>query len=285
MRFLAKIKSLIVLFILISCAGTVSAGELCRIVSLAPSVTDSLYLLDSEKFLAGVTSFCRQSPNAEIVGTLTNPNMEKVFSLQPNFVFTVRGINRARAIERLKSLGINVVVFKESQTLEDILANFIRLSEIVGKKDKALEIVDEVREKVDIISALAKEKDPKRVFLEINKRPLVTASAGSFMNEFLKYSGSVNIFSDINITHPRVSREEVLKRDPEAILLVNMGDVRAEDKKYWQTFKDLSAVRNDQIFYVDSDKFCRPTPVSFLNSLREITCLLHPELSNGKDVV
>lgn len=285
MRFLAKIKSLIVLFILILCTGTVSAEAPFRIVSLAPSVTDSLYLLDALEFLAGVTSFCRSSPQTEIVGTLTNPNMEKVFSLQPDFVFTVEGINRRRTIERLEGLGINVVVFKESQTFEDILANFIRLSEIVGRKDKALKIVDEVREKVDIISALAKEKDTKRVFFEINKRPLITVSAGSFMNEYLKYSGNVNIFSDINLTHPRVSREEVLKRDPEAILLVNMGDVRAKDKKYWQTFKDLSAVRNDQIFYVDSDKFCRSTPVSFLDSLREITCLLHPELFSGKDVV
>jgi len=285
MKLLTKSKSLIVFFILILYAGAISAENPLRIVSLAPSITDSLYQLGAEGSLVGVTSYCRTCSRAKIVGTLTNPNMEKIFSLQPNFVFTVQGINRPRTIERLKDLGINVVVFKESQTFEDILTNFIELSEIVKKKDKARKIVNEVREEVDIISALAKGKDPKRVFFEINKRPLVTASAGSFMNEFLKYSGSINIFGDINFTHPRVSREEVLKRNPSAIILVNMGDVSRDDKKYWQTFKDLSAVRNDQIFYVDSDKFCRSTPVSFLDSLREITYLLHPELFSGKDVI
>lgn len=284
MRLLTNIKSLIVFFVLIICTGEISAESTPRLVSLAPSITDSLCQLGVEESLVGVTSYCRTCSRAEIVGTLTNPNLEKVFSLQPDFVFTVQGINRPRMIERLIDLGMNVVVFKESQTFEDILANFVQLSEIVKKKDKARKIVDEIRGEVDEISAIAKGEKPKRVFLEINKRPLVTASAGSFMNEFLKYSGNINIFGDISFTHPRVSREEVLKRNPETIILVNMGDVSTRDKEYWQTFRNLSAVRNNQIFSVNADEFCRPTPVSFLNSLREITCLLHPELFSGKDV-
>jgi len=278
MKLLTKIKSLIVFFTLIFYAGVIFARTPLRIVSLAPSITDSLYQLNVEESLVGVTLYCRLSRRAEIVGTLSNPNMEKVFSLMPDFVFTIRGINRAETIKRLKDLGVNVVVFNEPETFDDILTGFIKLGEIVGKKESAEKIASEISKKVQVISEMTKKTDPAKVFFELNKRPLVTASSASFMNEFLKYSGSINIFNDIKIEHPRVSAEEVLRRNPSAIILVNMGDVSARDKEYWQTFKELSAARNNRIFSVNANNFCRPTPVSFLNSLREITHLLYPEL-------
>lgn len=77
--------------------------------------------------------------------------------------------------------------------------------------------------------------------------------------------------------YSRISREGVLKMDPDAILLVTMGNVSQKEKEYWQKFKGLKAVKNNRIYIIDADKACRPTPVSFLAALKEVAGLLHPE--------
>ncbi|MBU0683649.1 MAG: ABC transporter substrate-binding protein, partial [Candidatus Omnitrophica bacterium] len=198
----------------------------------------------------------------------------------PDIVLTVRGVTRPQTIERLKRLGINVVVVDESRTFDDIVANFIRLSEIVGKRDLAEKIVVTIRKKVKAVADKTKNSTPIKVFWEINRRPLVTITSSSFMNEFITYSGCENIFNDIRAKHPRVSSEEVLRKNPEVIILASMGDVTIREKEYWQNFKDVEAVKNNRIYVIDADKFCRSTPSNFLMGLEEMASLLYPEIFN-----
>jgi len=48
---------------------------------------------------------------------------------------------------------------------------------------------------------------------------------------------------------------------------------------YWKQFKNMKAVKNNSIFVVDSDIVCRPTPMSFIKSLKEILKIIHPEIN------
>lgn len=280
MKLPEKLRRLIVVFLVLLPALVKAEEPPKRVISLAPSITESLYQLGAEDSLIAVTSYCNHPPQAktkEIIGTLINPNIEKIYSLSPDLVLAVNWINRSQTIEKLKSLGLKVVVFDDTNSFGDITESFIQLGKLTHREEKAKEIVKEVKAELESISNKIKDLPSIRVFWEIGAKPLVSAGAGSFANEFIQYAGGVNIFADTSVRCPRVNREEVLKRNPEVIVLVTMGDVTEKEKLYWRKFKDLKAVKNNKIYIVDADKVCRSTPVRFLTGLKEVARFLHPE--------
>lgn len=282
MRLPRRFKSFILAFLILLPLFAFAREERVRIISLTPSITESLYQLGVEEELIAVTSFCNYPPQAktkEIIGTIVNPNIEKIYSLSPDLVLATNGINRPGTIAKLKSLGLRVEVFDECKDLSDILTNFTNLAKLVKKSEKAKEVIKEVEIKVESITERVKEASSVRVFWEVGVKPLVSIGPQSFANEFIKYSGGVNIFNDSPVKYPRVSREDVLKKNPDAIVLVvGMGIVREKEMTYWQKFKDLEAVRSNRICVIDADKVCRPTPRGFSRGLEEVAKLIHPEL-------
>ena len=274
------IKYCLIVFIVLLVLSSAIADEPKRIISLAPSITESLYQLGAEEDLIGVTSYCNYPPEArtkEIIGTLINPNIEKIYSLSPDLVLALKGINRSQTIEKLRDLGLKVITFDECNSFDAVAKNFTQLGQLTQREEKARDIVRAVEEEMNSITKKTKELLPVKVFWEIGARPLVTAGANSFANEFIEYSGGINIFADTSISYPRVSREEVLAKNPQVIVLVTMGNVTEKEKAYWQKFKDLEATKNNRIYVVGADKVCRPTPISFLTGLKEVARLLHPE--------
>jgi len=263
----------------------VQAGTSKRIVSLAPSITESLYQLGADEALIAVTSYCNYPPQAktkEIIGTIIGPNIEKIYSLSPDLVLANNGINRSQTIEKLKSLGLRVVALDECDNFGDIIKSFIQLGKLIDREQEVKAIIKKVEAEVKSINQRLKTLPRVRVFWEVGARPLVSVGPQSFTNEFTRYSGGINIFNDTPGKHPRVSREEVLKRNPDVIMLVTMGDVTEREKEYWKKFKDLKAAKFDRIYIIDADKVCRPTPNSFLAGLKEVAALLHPEVFGGK---
>ena len=284
MRLPIIFKSFIIVF-LAMLSSFVNAEEPKRIISLAPSITESLYQLGAEKTLIAVTSYCNYPPQAktkEIIGTIVSPNIEKIFSLSPDLVLANNEINRSQTIEKLKSLGLRVVTLDRCDNFGDIVKSFIQLGKLVGREKEAEVIIEEVEAEVKSINQKLKTLPRVRVFWEVGARPLVSVGPQSFTNEFTRYSGGINIFADTPGKHPRVSREEVLRRDPDVIMLVTMGDVKKGEKAYWKKFKDLKAAKSDRIYIIDADKVCRPTPNSFLTGLKEVVALLHPEVFGDK---
>jgi len=266
-----------VLFIMLSSLAAHGEGPE-RIVSLAPSITESIYQLGAEERLLAVTSFCNWPPEAktkEVIGTLTNPNIEKIYSLGPDIILATDGINRSQTIEKLRSLGLRVVIFEGYNNIGDVSKNFVKLGKLLGKEKIALEISGQVEREIKKLGEAIKGRPRPRVFWEVGSRPLVAAGEGSFANEFIRHSGGINIFSETGAEYLRISREEVLRRNPEVIILVTMGNVTKKEKLYWQKFKSLKAVQTNRIYVIDADKVCRPAPLSFLEGLRETVRLMH----------
>lgn len=258
----------------------VDAGKPQRIISLAPYLTEELYLLGVGERITGVTVFCNYPPQArekEQIGAMLEPNIEKILSLSPDLVVATKEGNRPRAIRRLQDLGIKVAIFEHARDFSDICKDFIQLGKLVGKEKRAWEIVELVQRRVDLIQDTVKGSLKPKVFLEMGARPLVTISKGAFANEFIRLGGGINIARDAKMRYPRFSREEVLRQDPDVIILVTMGDVTEKEKGNWGRFKNLKAVKDNRIYIIDADIVCRPSPISFVEGLDQIARLLHPE--------
>jgi iron complex transport system substrate-binding protein len=281
--FLVVSVIVILMLVYLPVAGFAAAeGKLPeRIVSLGPAITEKLFLLGAADRLVGVTTYCQRPPEArrkEKIGSVTHASIEKIVQLKPDLVLAT-SLTEARAIARLKHLGLDVRVYEQPASFDDMNRQFIELGCVVGKKKEAEEIVAASVRAVEAVKKRVAGLVRPKVFIEVGAKPLFTVPKDSFMNDFIEFGGGVNIAREAPSGF--FSTEEVLKQDPDVIIIVTMGITGEIERRRWRSFPVLSAVKHDRIFLMDSYSTCSPTPVTFVQALEQITAMLHPETKAG----
>lgn len=286
-KFFAFALTIAIFFFILGCNQNTEIQDLGsriqdfpkRIISLSPAITEELYLLQIEDRVVGTTIYCDRPPKAkekEKVGTVTKVDVEKIVILKPDLILA-SSLTNPRQMKKLKSLGIRVISFPlyENKNFSQICKQFMEVGRIVGREEEAEEIVRQMKGKIDSVSKKVKGLPKPNVFVQIGARPLFTITKDSFIQDLIILAGGINITREAK--SGLYSREDVIRQNPEAIIIVTMGIVGEEEKKIWKKFKTLDAARNDRIYIIDSNKTCSPTPVSFIEALEEIAGFLHPE--------
>jgi len=279
---LARYRSAVILF---ACALLLSvfndASSLAetstpqRIVSLVPNITEELYLLGVQECVVGVTNYCQRPPAAqkkERVGAVVEVNVEKVLSLRPDLVIA-SPLTDQKQIQKLLDLGVRVEIFQAPQDFEGLCAGFLRLARLVGREGEAREIIARAERELAVIEGKVEGLPRPRVFVQIGERPLVAAGWDSFIDDFVSFAGGVNIAHEVRTSV--YSREEVVRRNPDIILIAKMGMAGEREKAAWMRYETIKAVQTDRIYTVDSYRFCSPTPVSFVEQVVELVRLFH----------
>ncbi len=253
-------------------------GPVARIISLGPVLTEEIFLLGGQDRLVGVTTYCQRPAAAtlkERVGSIQDINIEKVVALKPDLVLaTVLTDPRAKA--KLRSLGIRVVDVPNAVDFNGVCDVFRMVAGFLGKDKEAEAIIVDSRQKVAALRSKAAAAARVRVFVEVGVNPLVTIGQGAFVNDLITLAGGDNIVREHG--YLQYSREIVLKRDPDVILISSMGFDGAREKTNWERFGSLKAVAGGRINILDEYLLCSPTPVSFVQTLVVIMGFLHPEI-------
>ncbi|MCE5301462.1 MAG: ABC transporter substrate-binding protein [Spirochaetia bacterium] len=191
-----------------------------KMVCLSPAHTEMIYAIGMENLLAGVSVQCDYPPDAvkkTKAGTFLNPDVEFIASVKPDVVISGGGIQK-KAIKKMESLGIPVIVLYP-QTIEAIKGNYNLLGKLTGAHKKAARESDRFSFRIEAASAeQGSRKIP--VYLEMWNDPVMTVGGVSFINRALELAGGKNIFEDIAADYPKASVEEIIKRDPEAVVLL-----------------------------------------------------------------
>ncbi len=258
---------------------------LTRVVSLAPSLTETSYEVGGGKVLVGATRYANHPEEATKlprVGTYVALDIEKIVSLQPQLCLATKDGNDKAAVEKLESLGIPVYVF-DPKTIEDIIDSVVRLGEIYRTEAQTADLVAGYRERLNRVTRrLEAHRERPRVFFQIDAQPIFSAGSDTFLHQILVHSGAENLAADRN-GYPRYTWEELLTLEPEVVLLASMGggltdrDLLAR----WEAWPQIPAVANDKLHVVSADLFDRPTP-RLLDALEYLVGLLHPELADGQ---
>lgn len=248
-----------------------------RIISLGPSITEELYLLGVGDKIVGVTTYCQrpsQAQQKEKIGTVVEVNVEKIFSLKPELVLAT-SLTDPKDVEKLRNLGIRVITFPYAKNFAQLCEQFLELGKITGKEKVSEELIEEAKQKVERLKKEVKDSPKPKVFVQVGAKPLFTVTKDSFINDFIEFARGVNIAQ--NLKGGLYSREEVIKNNPDVIIIVTMGIGGEQEKKIWERYRILKAVKNNRIYIVDSYRLCSPTPVSFVEALEEMVKILHPE--------
>lgn len=246
-----------------------------RIISLGPAITEELYLLGVGDKIIANTIYCKNPQEArrkEKIGTVIKLNLERIILLKPDLVLATKLTDRLQ-LQKMRSLKINAIEIPNAKNFQDICKNFLQLGKLVGKKNEAQSLINKVKIKVDSIREKAKHLPKPKVILQIGARPLFIATQEYFINDFIEFAGGINIVKTAKTG--LYSREEVLRLNPDVIIIATMGIVGEEEKGTWQKYRSINAVKNNRIYIIDSYRLCSPTPLSFVNTLEEIVDILH----------
>lgn len=253
--------------------GNAFSRQYSRIISLAPSLTKNIYYLEAGDQLVGCTSYC-EIPEGEqkaIVASAVKVSLEKIVTLDPDLIILMP-LTSPETIDFIEKLGIHTEVFPSPKDFREICDQFLYLGKLLGKEELAQKIVEDASGRVDRIRMEDPVAEGKKVFFQIGANPIFSVLPNTFMNDFILFIGAENIADDLK--GGIIGRETVLVRDPDIIFVATMGVLGDEERKIWKSYTSMSASKTDQIFTIDSDLACLPTPVTFAGTLEIMVELL-----------
>ncbi len=254
---------LLIAQLLLSCKDSISEGEF-RIVSLSPAMTEVIFSLNAQDCLVGVTTYCDYPEEAKRiakVGDFSHPSLERIISKRPSLV--ILNLPEQRRIkEELEKLKVKTFV-SSPQSMDDIYNEIISLGRIIKREKEADSIVEFMKSNLKPTN-----RNRKRVYVELSPNPLITIGANSFLNELIEMAGGENIFADLEKDYPVVTQEEVIKRNPEIVIILHPGEIT--QRIGWE---GVSAMKNKRIYKeLNQDWLLRPGPrlVLGFNELKRI---------------
>lgn len=275
-------KNIKILFLLIvaffSCSSPAKRSsdkkEGIRIVSLAPSITKEVEELGMADHIVGATSYCDITKNNKdlIIGDAINVNVEKVLLLKPD-VILITPMTRKSTLDLFRENGIRVYVEGKQYSFSDICKHFEDLGTQIGRHDNAMSIIDHTRTRIDSISkAIPENAKGQKIFIQIGADPLFAVIPNTYMDDYIKFAGCKNVTTDFK--KGTISRETILNRNPDVILIATMGITAQEEKKKWESYKEISAVKNGKVFIIDANVACVPTVKNFGEAFENIVNLI-----------
>jgi iron complex transport system substrate-binding protein len=248
-----------------------------RIISLAPNITETLFLLGAQDRLIGVTIQCTWPEEAKRkpkVGDLLNPNYEVILAAKPDLVIASTAGNDRGAIMKLAGLRLPVYV-AAPRNVEKILQSVEEIGRITDCSEQGRQLAAQMKERLDTIKLRIAGIPPVRAFFITWLDPLLAPGKNTFENDVLRLAGVVSITADIDQYYPRYSLEQILVKNPDVILTVKQEGNPIPDFRKIAGWRDLRAVRQGKV-YVLTEYLQHPSPL-FVDGVEELVKKLYPE--------
>ena len=250
-----------------------------RIVSLAPSLTETVYALRLQDHLVGDTDYCDYPPEAKKkpkVGGAINPSLEEIAALHPDLVLVTKSLNRLDTVRALDNLGIPSYA-TDPHTVDEIISSTSKLAEVLGAPEAGKSLAAELRNHLAVLQAKLASVPPQRVLFIVWTEPLISVGKNTFIADALGKAGAISIV-DSSQDWPQMSLEEVVHLQPEYLVFASShSEAAARDfdtlanRPGWRI---LDAVHNRH-YAVISDAVNRPAP-RIVSAIEELARQLHP---------
>jgi len=263
-----------------------------RIVSLAPSLTETLFALGAGDSVVGVTRFCDYPPQVEAlpkVGGFIDPSVEAVAALKPDLVVAVPSPSNRNPVLTMRKLGLRVEVIDDS-SLTSLITGLRTLGRLVGRPERGQALAQELESGLENIKRRVAGYPRPRVLLVLGHRPLVVAGPDSLPGQLLDIAGGANVVKKNARRYPVYSMERVLTEAPDVIVDISSSAspsssnharkdkwAASPDEDWWARWPSIPAVRNGRMYVAPSSLLMRPGPRIILG-LESLAEFLHPEV-------
>lgn len=228
------------------------------IISVAPNITEIIYSLGGGDLLVGRSDFCdypEETSNVPSVGTLFEPNIEKMVELNPEVIIAGTHFQK-EIVDKLEETGIKVVIVQEEDSIEGVYSAIETIGLIIDRRDEAKNEVDSIK---NTLINLKEVKNSPRVYYVVGFGEYgdYTAGGDTYINELIETAGGINVASDsVGWTY---SLEKIIEHNPDIVIC----------SKYYGTpdslkeaigYKDLPAILEGRLYPIDNNVIDRPGP-------------------------
>lgn len=252
-----------------------------RIVSLAPSVTETLFAIGAGEQLVGICTFCdfpREVERIDRIGAYINPNVEAIVAKRPDVVIGVP-VNSPEAIAALHRLGVRTLIV-HVDTIAEIEAAIRTIAQEAGREARGEKLLADMNQRMAEIRKRLEGATPRRVLMVVGQTPLIAVGSNIFLDELINQAHGINIAADTRQPWPYLSLEVAVAKQPEVIIDGSMGSEEGQDPEQrlgiWKNFPAVPAVRDGRLHGRLSFAILRPGP-RLPEAFEELARLIQPE--------
>jgi iron complex transport system substrate-binding protein len=240
-----------------------------RVVTLAPSLTETVIALGAANRLVGVSRFDEFPEVAKLprVGGFVDPSVEAVLALKPDLVLVQPSPGNRQPVEKMAELGTPILALR-MQSVAEIIAGVREVGRALGLADRAESVAQSIERSRAAIRARAAGEKKIRVLFVYGLEPLVVAGPGSFADELMKDAGAVNAAQNVSSPYQTYSAESAIRSRPEVVI------VAADDSSGAEKLSRLPGLNQARWVKVQSKDLLHPGP-SLSRGLEELFNLIH----------
>ncbi len=249
--------------------------ETQRIVSLSPNVTETIFALDAGTLLVGRSDYCNypeQALELPSVGTLYNPSLERLLSLDPTLVISSAFVPE-QFLQAIKEAGIEVLTLDTQQTFQGTYNLIRKIADVVHKESEAELLILQMQNEVRTVALKANSMNKVSVYVAIDFGSFdATATGDTFLHDMIELAGGINVAKEAR--NWTFNKELLVASEPEVILLnPRWGDTAEQTLKEFTTTKPYSDL-TASIRVFDADLISRQGPRS-AQALQQLFSLIH----------
>lgn len=249
-----------------------------RVVSIAPSVTETIFALGKGDILKGRTDYCDYPAAAQgipSIGSLREPDIEAIAELEPDIVIASTHFTK-ESLDKLTALSISVVVLANQNSFDGAYRTIEDIARLTGAEDEGKALISSMKTTVNEVKEAVTGRDKPSVYYVIGFGEYgdFTAGGDTFINQIIEMAGGNNIASGIKGWS--FSLEQIVESDPDIVVC----------SKFWNTkdsiiitngYMDLRAVKNEQLFEIDNNMLDRQGP-RLAEGLKALAEIIHPDV-------
>jgi iron complex transport system substrate-binding protein len=251
-----------------------------RIVSLAPSVTETLFALGVQDRIVGDTDFCDYPPEAKKIAKIGGPftpNLEVVLSLKPDLVLLAANTaNRKETADALESLHVPAYA-TSAKTIDEVVASIARLGDILGASEQGRTLTESLRARLYALHRKLAAATPARVLFVVWQEPLISIGQDTFLADALHWAGAESVIRTKQ-DWPHLNLEEVVQQQPEYLVFASNHPeevtARLAEVRNLPGWRDMKAIQENKVVIV-IDAINRPAP-RLIDAIEDLARQLHP---------
>ena len=250
------------------------------VVATSVAVTEILDKLGVE--VSGVPTTSYELPestkDATEVGSPMNPDLEIIKSLNPTCVVSVDTLGsdfeKQFTENNIPSMFVNL------STVDGLKETIVNLGEKFDKSEKAVEIIAELENKENELNLSKKENKEDILILFGAPGSVMVSTDNSYVGNLVKIARGNNIFESESSSFIQVNMEEIIKRNPDKILIMTHA-VPEEAKKTVEeefakaTWQQLDAIKNNKVYYLENGYFGMSANLKVIEALDKLGAILN----------
>ncbi len=249
--------------------------KVTRVVTVAPSLSDTVMALGGTETLVGVSRFDERKELAKLprVGGFNDPSVEAVLALKPQLVLLQKAPGNQRSVEKLAELGVPILALPLTG-FDDVLEAIRLVGHALGREAEAKQLTGQMEARRAKVRARAAKLPHPRVLFVYGFSPLVVAGPGSFAHELLTDAGGVDVVEAGPSAYPTYSAERAVASRPEVVIDgANVMEGR-------DALRDIEGLKQARWVSTKSEALLHPGP-ALADGLEELFTLIHPGAADG----